>query len=447
MRTGSLESLRELNRLRVVETLRERGTASRAEIARVTGLSRSTVSSLVSDLQAHGLIVEHSDPDAPASMATGRPPTLLSLDRSAGAVVGIDFGHDRIHAAVSDLSRTVLAEAVRPEDVDHDAESSLDTAAELVDELLDETGLSQTDVIGVGMALSGPIDHDRGAVRPTAILPGWEGLAVAAEMSRRIGDLPVHLDNDANLGALAEVTLGAARDARNAVYVMVSSGIGAGLIVDGRPYRGGRGMAGEVGHVLVDETGPICRCGNRGCLETYVSGPAHQRPAAAQPRRGAEPGRHHPARPCGRRRLPTGDRRRRARARPRGRRNLQCLQPRHGRRGRRPGRGGRRPPRSDARGREPVRDRAGRGRRTDRGGRPRRASAGARRARPGPTCSPSISRRVWRRIRCPSNEEERREVQGEREVAGAWRRDAGPRRAGRRVRRRRRGWRWKLQQR
>jgi predicted NBD/HSP70 family sugar kinase len=274
VRTGSLESLRELNRLRVVETLRERGTASRAEIARVTGLSRSTVSSLVSDLQAHGLIVEHSDPEAPASMATGRPPTLLSLDRSAGAVVGIDFGHDRIHAAVSDLSRTVLAEAVRPEDVDHDAEDALDTAAELVDELLAETGLDHGDVIGVGMALSGPIDHDRGAVRPTAILPGWEGLEVSAEMSRRLGDLPVHLDNDANLGALAEVTLGAARDARNAVYVMISSGIGAGLIVDGRPYRGGGGMAGEIGHVLVDETGPICRCGNRGCLETFISGPA-----------------------------------------------------------------------------------------------------------------------------------------------------------------------------
>ena len=290
MRTGSLESLRELNRLRVVETLRERGTASRAEIARVTGLSRSTVSSLVSDLQAHGLIVEHSDPDAPASMATGRPPTLLSLDRSAGAVVGIDFGHDRIHAAVSDLSRTVLAEAVRPEDVDHDAEGSLDTAAELVDELLDETGLShdRRDRRRHGALRARSTTTAARSARPRSC-PGWEGLAVAAEMSRRIGDLPVHLDNDANLGALAEVTLGAARDARNAVYVMVSSGIGAGLIVDGRPYRGGRGMAGEVGHVLVDETGPICRCGNRGCLETYVSGPAHLRPAAAQPRRGAEP--------------------------------------------------------------------------------------------------------------------------------------------------------------
>lgn len=273
-RSGSLESLRELNRLRVVETLRERGTASRAEIARHTGLSRSTVSSLVADLQAHGLVVDHLDGESLPSMPTGRPPTLLALDRSAGAVLGIDFGHDRIHAAVSDLSRTILAESVREQDVDNCAVEALDLAAVMVGDLLDEVGLVRGDVIGVGMALSGPIDHARGAVHETSILPGWAGLEVGAEMSRRIGGLPVHLDNDANLGALAEVTLGAGREARNALYVMISSGIGAGLIVDGRPYRGRRGMAGEIGHVLVDELGPICRCGNRGCLETYASGPA-----------------------------------------------------------------------------------------------------------------------------------------------------------------------------
>ena len=273
-RSGSLESLRELNRLRVVEALRERGTASRAEIARHTGLSRSTVSSLVADLQAHGLVVDHLDGESLASMSTGRPPTLLALDRSVGAVLGIDFGHDRILAAVSDLSRTILAETVRELDIDNRAEDALDLGAELVEDLLDEVGLDHSDVIGVGVALSGPIDHRRGAVHETAILPGWEGLEVSSEMSRRLGGLPVHLDNDANLGALAEVTLGAGREARNALYVMVSSGIGAGLIIDGRPYRGRRGMAGEIGHVLVDETGPICRCGNRGCLETYASGPA-----------------------------------------------------------------------------------------------------------------------------------------------------------------------------
>jgi predicted NBD/HSP70 family sugar kinase/biotin operon repressor len=274
VRSGSLESLRELNRLRVVETLRERGTASRAEIARHTGLSRSTVSSLVADLQAHGLVIEHPDSETLPSMPTGRPPTLLSLDRSVGAVLGIDFGHDRVLAAVSDLSRTILAETVRDADVDNHAEEALDLGAALVGDLLEEVGLDRTEVIGVGIALSGPIDHQRGAVHETSILPGWAGLEVAAEMSRRLDGLPVHLDNDANLGALAEVTLGAGREARNALYVMISSGIGAGLIIDGRPYRGNRGMAGEIGHVLVDETGPICRCGNRGCLETYVSGPA-----------------------------------------------------------------------------------------------------------------------------------------------------------------------------
>ena len=273
-RSGSLESLRELNRLRVVETLRERGTASRAEIARRTGLSRSTVSSLVADLQANGLVVEHAVLDAPATLPTGRPPTLLSLDRSAGAVIGIDFGHDRVHAAVSDLSRTILAETVRPLDVDHRAGEALDLAAELADALLAEAGLDRADVIGIGVALSGPIDHARGAVHATSILPGWAGVEVVSEISGRIGGLPVQLDNDANLGALAEVTLGAGREARNALYVMISSGIGAGLIIDGRPYRGRSGMAGEIGHVLVDETGPICRCGNRGCLETFVSGPA-----------------------------------------------------------------------------------------------------------------------------------------------------------------------------
>jgi predicted NBD/HSP70 family sugar kinase/biotin operon repressor len=274
VRSGSLESLRELNRLRVVEALRERGTASRAEIARHTGLSRSTVSSLVADLQAHGLVVDHPDSETLPSMPTGRPPTLLALDHSVGAVLGIDFGHDRVLAAVSDLSRTILAETVRDADVDNRAEDALDLGAELVEDLLEEVGLDRADVIGVGVALSGPIDHQRGAVHETSILPGWAGLEVVAEMSRRLGGLPVHLDNDANLGALAEVTLGAGREARNALYVMISSGIGAGLIIDGRPYRGNRGMAGEIGHVLVDETGPICRCGNRGCLETYVSGPA-----------------------------------------------------------------------------------------------------------------------------------------------------------------------------
>ncbi len=105
------------------------------------------------------------------------------------------------------------------------------------------------------------------------MLPGWSGVDVAKELEDRL-QTPTYVDNDANLGALAEVTLGAGRNARFAAYVSISSGIGAGIIVDGRPYRGHRGTAGEIGHVVVDPQGPICRCGNRGCLETLASGPA-----------------------------------------------------------------------------------------------------------------------------------------------------------------------------
>ena len=268
--TGSLESLRELNRLRVVDALRNDGTASRADIARRTGLSRSTVSTLVADLQRHGLVVERS---LPAVARQGRPPVQLALDPSAGAAVGIDFDHDEVRVAVSDLTRSVLADATARLDVDNDAVCAMDHAAQLVESVLNEAGVDRKKVVGAGMALAGPVDHERGALHPSPILAGWANVDAAAEVAQRIG-IPVHLDNDANLGALAEVTLGAGRNARTAAYVQMSSGIGAGLIVDGLPYHGHCGTAGEIGHVLVDEQGPICRCGNRGCLETLASGPA-----------------------------------------------------------------------------------------------------------------------------------------------------------------------------
>jgi predicted NBD/HSP70 family sugar kinase len=269
---GSLESLRELNRLRVVDALKALGTTSRAELVRRTGLSRSTVSTLVTELVRQGFIVETGRADAARDAQQGRPPAMLTLNPSAGAAVGIDFGHDHVRVAVSDLSRTLLAETNENVDVDHDAEGSIAVAARLVGELLRAAPTSGR-VVGAGVALSAPIDYERGTVHPSAIMPGWVGLDVTSALSTRLG-MPVHVDNDANLGALAEVTLGAGRNARDAAYIQISSGIGAGLIVDGRPYRGAGGTAGEIGHLLVDESGPICRCGNRGCLETLASGPA-----------------------------------------------------------------------------------------------------------------------------------------------------------------------------
>lgn len=272
--SGSLESLRELNRLRVIETLRRHGVVSRAEIARQTGLSRSTVSSLVADLQAAGLVVErHDDESLARGVHTGRPPVLISLDASAGVALGIDFGHQHLRVAVADLSSRVLAEADREIDVDHAAVEGLDAAAEMVDEVLDEAGVERARVLGAGMGIPGPIGpHSKTMLSPT-ILPGWVGVNPEAEMRERIG-VPVFAENDANLGALAESAFGGGRGVAHMIYLKMSSGIGAGLILGGRLYRGGGGIAGEIGHVLVDERGDLCRCGNRGCLETFAAGPA-----------------------------------------------------------------------------------------------------------------------------------------------------------------------------
>ena len=269
--SGSLESLRERNRRQLMDTLRRRGSASRADLARLTGLSRSTVSTLVTDLQASGLLVER-EPDSRVPQQ-GRPPTLLSIDRSAGLVLGVDFGHEHVHVAVADLSRTILAERVRELDVDASAARALDVAVELTDAVLAAAEVDGSRILGAGAGLSGPIDGAAGTVHAGKILPGWAGVRPADELAARLG-MPVHLDNDANLGALAEVSLGAGIGARDAIYIMVSGGVGAGLILGGELYRGSGGTAGELGHMLVDEAGPICRCGNRGCLEMMAGGRA-----------------------------------------------------------------------------------------------------------------------------------------------------------------------------
>jgi predicted NBD/HSP70 family sugar kinase len=269
---GSLRSLRELNRDRVVRTLQELGVASRADLARRTGLSPSTVSSLVADLKDEALIVERSHERAAAAQS-GRPPVLLGLSPSAGVLAGIDFGKRHLAVAVSDLAHDVLAEAWRDMPEDYAAADGMDRAGELLDGALEEAGAARDLVLGVGLGLPGPIHRLTGTIGSPAILPGWVGIHVAEEMTERLG-LPVHVDNDANLGALAEYHRGAGDECTSMAYLKVATGIGAGLVVDGRLFHGVGGTAGEIGHTTIDENGPICRCGRRGCLETFAAAPA-----------------------------------------------------------------------------------------------------------------------------------------------------------------------------
>src|SRR4051812_4792644 len=149
--SGSLESLRERNRRRVLAALRTAGITSRAELARRTGLSRTTVSSLVGDLVRDGIVLERVDHSATSGSQGGRPPVLVSLDRRAGAAVGVDFGKTHVSVAVADLGHTVLAELRRELPGDHRAEADLTVASELVDTALEHAGVDRSLVLGVGM--------------------------------------------------------------------------------------------------------------------------------------------------------------------------------------------------------------------------------------------------------------------------------------------------------
>jgi len=167
----------------------------------------------------------------------------------------------------------VLAERRYDLAVANRAVEALDASSRMVEEVLAEAAVQRDAVICAGIGIPGPVDRARGTVGSATILPGWLGLRIAAEMEGRLG-LPVEIENDANCGALAELTWGAGRDCSNFAYIKAATGIGAGLVIDGRLLRGASGTAGEIGHTTLDESGALCYCGNRGCLETVASGPA-----------------------------------------------------------------------------------------------------------------------------------------------------------------------------
>jgi predicted NBD/HSP70 family sugar kinase/biotin operon repressor len=268
---GALGSLRESNRDKVVQALKALGVGSRAQIARRTGLSRSTVSSIVADLQTDGLVVDRKT-GGRAATGSGRPPALIALDSSAGLAVGIDFGKRHLAVALADLSHEILAEQWVVMGEDYAADEAMLEAVGLVERVLDEADADRDRVLGVGMGIPGPV-HETGVVGSSSILPGWNGRSPEERMAQLL-ELPVSGGNDANLGALAEFTYGAGRGSSSLVYLKLATGIGAGIVIDGKLFKGVGGTAGEIGHTTIDETGDICRCGNRGCLETYAGAAA-----------------------------------------------------------------------------------------------------------------------------------------------------------------------------
>jgi len=253
-----------------VRLLRTVGPMTRAELGGRMGTSRATVSTTIAQLMQDGLVDEQAAPTTYGSR--GRPPTVLALTQRAGVAVGVDLGRTHARVVLAHLGHEVLAEEAVTLDEQGTAKQAFTAVEDLVDRVIAAAGVKRQELVGAGLGLPAPLDAT-GHLTSVTIPPEWARADPAAALAERLG-VDVMVDNDANLGALAEARWGAGRRFTNLFYVKASTGIGAGLVFDGRLFRGSTGTAGELGHVTVDETGLVCRCGSRGCLEVRAGGHA-----------------------------------------------------------------------------------------------------------------------------------------------------------------------------
>lgn len=200
----------------------------------------------------------------------------------------IDLGGTNVRAIVATPEGEIVGDDQRPSRAPDGLDVTLQTMEDCLRASCDEAGVSIADLGGVGIASPGWVDLENGVVPAAPQLPGWRDVPLVRIMSERLG-APVILGNDANAAALGELVFGAGRGMRHLLYITVSTGIGGGLIFDGKPYGGARGSAGEIGHTVVDPAGPVCPCGNHGCLEILASGTAIARRAEAVAARGDSP--------------------------------------------------------------------------------------------------------------------------------------------------------------
>lgn len=263
-RPGSQSALRHQNQQRIVAALAQNGTLTQAELSRQTGLSNATVSNLVKIMEAARLITTSP------TTSSGRRALAVRLDENGSAAVGIDVGRRHVRVALASPGYRILQEGSVPLPFGHSAKTAIETAKILLHSLMEKQGIDHARLLGAGIGIPGPIDRRTGTVVQGAILPEWVGITLQQRMEEAF-ELPVYVDNDANLGALAEVSWGPHGGAQNLMYVKIGSGIGAGMIFHGDLYYGNIGVTGEIGHATVRENGVVCRCGNRGCLETVAS--------------------------------------------------------------------------------------------------------------------------------------------------------------------------------
>ena len=263
------QSVKNLHKHAIIDLIRfTPGGTSRGELSRQMGLTRAAISTIVNDMLRAGII---SEPESQAP--SGRRPVALEIFPAQGYVIGVDMGASHVTLVLADFGAKVIQEMYMPLDIDLGPQVCLGQVDTYLHEMVKSSGLKMSDIKAVGTGVPGPIVAEAGMVSGPPIMPGWDGFPIRDTL-QKLWNCPVSLNNDAELGALGEWAYGAGRGERDLVYIKVGVGIGAGLFLDGQIYRGLTGSAGEIGHITIEEDGPLCQCGNRGCLEALAGGRA-----------------------------------------------------------------------------------------------------------------------------------------------------------------------------
>lgn len=261
--------MRQRNSGHLLRQIWERKEVSRAELARATGMSPSTVSAIVAELEEAGLVRF-----ARAGRSTGgRRPQLVAFRDEAFVLLGIELGASHVEVVALDFCGQILAHESQPNATQTDPQGSLDTIEVLSRRCLGADPVRNRRLVGVGIAVPSPVDPARPGALSPLILPAWRGI----DLRERIHEMfavRAFVENDANSGAVAEQWWGAGRDGADLTYIKLGTGIGAGHIIQGELHRGAGGTAGEIGHFAIDPNGELCACGNRGCLTTLIGTPA-----------------------------------------------------------------------------------------------------------------------------------------------------------------------------
>ncbi len=277
--TGNRELIRAINRSHVLNAIKTYGPIGRADIARRTGLSPATVTSISAKLISQNLVFEKSAGDS----SGGRPPILLVINPKGGYVVGIKLTETNAVCALTDLEATVIAKASMPLS-GHNPIRVVEDLAHMVTTFIREQKISKKQLLGVGVGLAGIVDANEGILRQSPIY-GWDNVPLRQMLQSKL-NVPIYIENDVNTLTLTERWFGPGQGVDNFLTVTVGRGVGLGIVVNGQFYRGQNGGAGELGHTTVDPKGPLCACGKHGCLEAYVGDPGLIRAANEEYERG-----------------------------------------------------------------------------------------------------------------------------------------------------------------